>query len=461
MMQSALLKKPTLFWGYGFHDGSVSRVLDQILENGKQDIWIQLLPNNDDISYFRDLGCNVIIADTEELLKEIDQELSTIDISETQEKVKNDFWSKYAIPTINQIESMPIKDFYEQGKTHWYYVLTGKAYVTKQVNTIIDYALAEKNLIVVGIPFGGKTTMLMQVACKINKPTYYVSDLNDAKAKQICNNVGKNNEYTILIDNCSEDMAAYRRLAECSNIRTIAISDDFMYESSKHILENVSYKKIDILDLDINEARRIYANIPDDLRKAQFSYRKQDNEKYSILELIATNVKNILSIKRIRESLERIKSQDADAFELILLTAYLVNFKSALTTDVLVSYYGISEISVIQEKLRIAQTYLSEIDISLEVDAYDQDYYCLRSNLFANYTHEVACRYFKNQYAGIISKFVHEVMPCHIYKNHVFKRGAYDAELFYKVFGNNADSVYQELYDHDSTAYTLQQWALY
>lgn len=46
MMESALLRKPTVFWGYGFHDGSVSGVLDRVLEDGRQDVWIQLKPGS-------------------------------------------------------------------------------------------------------------------------------------------------------------------------------------------------------------------------------------------------------------------------------------------------------------------------------------------------------------------------------------------------------------------------------
>ena len=117
IMKSALLRKPTIFWGYGFHDGSVSAVIDRVLEKGKQDIWIQLMPDSDDIEFFKDLGCNVIIGDTESLLKEIDTELSKTEVEKTSHK-PSDFWKKYSIPSMNQVESLSIKDFYEQGRTH-------------------------------------------------------------------------------------------------------------------------------------------------------------------------------------------------------------------------------------------------------------------------------------------------------------------------------------------------------
>lgn len=465
MMQSELLRKPTLFWGYGFHDGGVSSIISQILYEGRQDIWVQLLPDSDEIDFFKELGCNVIVADTETLLQEIDRGLpGEIENNSTAINAESTFWRKYAIPTINQIESMPIRDFYELGKTHWYYALTERAYLTQFVNKIIDISIENKNVIVVGIPFGGKTTLLMQVACRINKPVYFLSDLSDAKAKLICNNaIRDNNQYIILVDNCTEDMIAYRRLAMCDNIRTIATSDDFMYESSKHILENVSYKKIDIPDLELNESRRIYENIPEDLRVENFVYKQQENEKYSILELVTSNVKDVISKEKVARSLEKIKKQKNGSFELILLTAYLIHYKSALTIDILMGYFGVSNISLVQEKLKMVRTYLSEIniDIDIEADLDDQDYYSLRSALFAKYTHEVACERFKEEYGKIIKKFIHEVSPCYIYKDYVFKRRAYDAGLFFDVFGEEADEIYMDVYKNDPSAYTLQQWALY
>lgn len=463
MMESALLRNPTLFWGYGFHDGSVSGVIDRVLENGRQDVWIQLMPGNKDCQYFRDLGCNVIIGDTESLLKEIKEEVLKDDKGSTSSiNVVDPFWKKYSIPSINQVESLPISDFYKEGKTHWYYALTEKAYVTQFVNSIIDVALKEKNVIVVGIPLGGKTMLLMQVACKINKPTFFVDDLNQAKAKLLCNNAKRDkDEFIILVDNCSEDMIAYKMLADCPNIRTIATSDDFMFESSKHILEKVSYKKLNIPDIDYNEAQRIYSNIPFDLRKEEFRYKQNSNDKYSVLELVSANVKDVLSRNKIEQSLQKVQVQNKEAFELILLTAYLVYNKSALTTDVLVAYFDSMDINSIRNKVDIAQSYLSELNITIDPDVEDQDYYTLRSAMFAKYTHDVAVLRFKEEYGRVIKKFIKEVPPCYIYKYYVFKRTAFDAGLFYNIFSDKGDEIYGDVFISDPSAYTLQQWALY
>ncbi len=464
MMEGALRCKPTLFWGYGFHDGSVSSVIHRILELGKHDIWIQLQPGNEYIQFFRDLGCNVIESDTENLLKEIDKEIvadSNNSISLSEEK-KDIFGNRYSIPSLNQVESLPVSDFYREGKTHWYYALTGSAYMCRYVNDTINASLVEKNVLIIGIPLCGKTMILMQVACKIGKIVYFIDDLNINSAKLICNKVSElNSKITLIVDNCSEDMAAYKMLAEHPNIKTIAASDDFTFESSKHLLDNVSYKKINILDIERGEAQRIYSSIPENLRKTPFRYKENENDKYSMLELITLNVKDVLSKQKIEQLLRRVKTNNKEAFELILLTSYLVYHKSALTTDILIAYYNLMDVETIKQKIKVTQSYLSDLDISIEEDVVDQDYYTLRSALFVRYTYDVATHNFKEDYGEIIKKFVKNVYPCRIYKNYVFRRSAYDANLFYTIFSYNGDSVYEDIFKYDSSAYTLQQWALY
>lgn len=458
IMHGRLLTCPTLFWGYGFHDGSVSEVISQILDQGKQDIWIQCLPESDNISFFRDLGCNVIVATTEELLTEINTELTHL--VGAGKDIENKIWKKYEVPSGNQVESLPLTDYYQLGKTHWYYIITDQAYATHWVNLVIDSSLENKNVLILGIPLGGKTTLLMQIARKYNKQVYYITDLNREKAKLLCNNVGKHEEKVVLIDNCAEDLTAYQMLASNKNIKTIAACDDFMFDSSKHILEDIEYKKIIMEDIEIGEAQRIYSNIPENIRNDSFKYKEKETDKYSIFELVTTNVKNIISEDKVKNFLDKVE-RDADVFELVLLTAYLVYNDSVLSTDIIYKYFDIQGYEDVQEKMRKTQSMLAEIDVTLEPDLDDQDYYSLRSDLFAQITHEVAKAHYKKEYAKVIKKFIERVSPDYIYKNYAFKRRAYDSELFYELFGKYGDAVYEEVYFNDSSAYTLQQWALY
>lgn len=462
MMYGELLKYPTLFWGYGFHDGSVNKILDYVLEHSKHEVWVQLMPDDSNIDYFRDLGVNVIVSNTEELLKSINDILVDDLTNDTNSMLTNTFWDNYKIPTLTSKSVLvePDNVFYESGKTSWYFVLSNIAYMTSWVEKIIDASLdsKNKNVIIVGLPFSGKTTLLMQIACKYGSQVYYINDLTEAKAKLICNNCVSEKQVTILIDNCAEDICAYKLLADCPNIRTVATSDDFLFESSSHLLEGTVYKKVFIEDISGTEAKRIFDKIPPLIRKSHFVYKKNSNDKYSFFELISNNVRNIITDKKVHDMLERVKNRNTEAFELILLTAYLSVYRSAITTDIIIKYFNDLKYDSIKQRIQLVNTYISEL---IEEDLVDQDYYSLRTGLFANLTHKVALRYYTEIYGKTILQFLREVQPNFVYKYYVFKRKAYDSNLFYQLFGNNADEAYQIVYFNDPSAYTLQQWALY
>lgn len=462
MMYGELLKYPTLFWGYGFHDGSVNKILDYVLEHSKHEVWVQLMPDDSNIDYFRDLGVNVIVSNTEELLKSINDTLVDDLTNETDSILPNAFWDNYKIPTLTSKSVLvePDKVFYESGKTSWYFVLSDIAYMTSWVEKIIDISLdsKNKNVIIVGLPFSGKTTLLMQIACKYGSQVYYVNDLTESKAKLICNNCLSEKQVTILVDNCAEDICAYKLLADCPNIRTIATSDDFLFESSSHLLEGTIYKKILIDNISSTEAKRIFDKIPPLIRKSHFAYKKNNNDKYSFFELISNNVRNIITDNKVHDMLERVKDANTEAFELILLTAYLSFHRSALTTDIIFKYFNDLNYDKLKQRIQLVNTYISEL---IEADLVDQDYYSLRTGLFATLTHKVALRKYTKEYGEMILHFLREIQPNYIYKYYVFKRRAYDSNLFYQLFGNNADEVYQIVYFNDPSAYTLQQWALY
>jgi hypothetical protein len=235
LMFSKLVEAPTLFWGYGFHDIGVERCVGRILEQKRQNIWIQCLPNNDDIDLYRSLDCFIIEGTTEELLYWIkDNIVSEYDLSQDNKGKILKHLKKYNIPTINQIEAVPAKEYYVSMRTQWYNILANIAYERKNVNKIYEAFLQNKNIIVVGIPFSGKTTNLMQLSTKF-KPrlTLWCDDITQEEAKFIKSNLN-GNDTIILIDNCSEDMIAYKILAECPNIKIIGFTDCKVQLKSTH-----------------------------------------------------------------------------------------------------------------------------------------------------------------------------------------------------------------------------------
>ena len=460
-MRAKLLDAPTLFWGYGFHDNAVERAISKFLEDGAKEIWIMCRPGDGNIDYFRDLGCYVIEGTTENFLQWLQKNCSETDTSTTQDTGDLDSIKHYRIPSRNEIETVSQEDYYVNGSTHWYCILSKFPYETKWVNELYESSLAHKNTIAVGIPFSGKTTLMMQLAAKKESDyKYAVSDLTEKEAKRIVNVLGTR-KAVIFVDNCCDDISATKVFMSQPNITFIGFADDFLLESTTHLLDSVNYNRIDIGELEIDEAQGIYQKIPQAHRTDSFTYKQDDSEKFSMLEMLNQNVKNVLSEKRIYSLLDRVKNASYEGFQVIALATYLVHNKSSLNMDVLCSFFNTTDYSKIQGIITTTQGYLQDLDIDLLPDAEDQNYYCLRSNLFAYLAFKVFSSKFRHEFGEVVRNLILEVSPYKIYRYHVFKRSAYDARFFKAIFDCPVHDLYEHVFRIDNNAYTLQQWALY
>lgn len=455
---------PVLFWGYGFHDSGVLRIVKKLLENDSQDIWIQCMPDDiKQIELFKNLGCNIIIATTDELFDWIDKHISQTNIENIPISIKeNDNLEKYFIPTINQVPAVPAKDFYIRGVTQWYSVFAKHAVELDVVNDLYDMHLGNKNVILVGTNFSGKTTALMQLALKLDNPNkLFVRNLTEEESRFILNNLN-GMPATVFIDDCEENLVAYKILAEANNIKTIGAATDYTFEASKHILEGVPICQYFIEDFSKEQARRFYNSIDKTIRSEFFRYKDDENEKFSILEMMLKNISNSLKADRVRQLLEKILNKNIEAFETVALASYLSSNNSALSTDILFSYFDCHSYEETKKHVNAANGLLRELDVTVNPSANDQDYYDIRSKLFLYHSKKLLGedQRLKSAYSEVIKKFLSRVSTLKIYQYQLFRRSAYDAKLYYTLFGEEANEIYEELYDYDHNPYTLQQWAL-
>jgi len=103
---------------------------------------------------------------------------------------------------------------------------------------------------------------------------------------------------------------------------------------------------------------------------------------------------------------------------------------------------------------------------SIDVDDVDQDFYRLRSRLFLYRAVALLERRgspddLRKEYAKMVENFVRTVSPYRVWNYDDFKKRQYDAELFYILFENDADDLYEYLFSSSSNHFVLQQWALY
>lgn len=370
-MHAKLLEAPTLFWGYGFHDNAIERTIAQVFEKKKQEIWIQCMPGSDNVEYFRDLGCYVIEGNTEELLHWIQQNCKS-PVTQVSPTKKYESIKRYFIPSVNQIETVSLEDYYTNGYTHWYCILSSYPYETKSVNLLYELSLTEKNVIAIGIPFSGKTTNMMQLAAKSKGSVkIIISDSTPDEAQRIIN-VLRGQNAIVFLDNCCDDAYVTKLFMQQPNMRVIGFCDDYAFESSKHLFDSIPYLRVEISELPIDDAQRIYEKIPERLRADKFSFKQQENEKFSMLEMINQNVKGVLSKERVRTLMQKVQRSSLEAFQVISLATYLTCNKSSLSTDILCSFFDTTDYEKLNRILSSAKGYLQELDVEIAPDALDQ-----------------------------------------------------------------------------------------
>ncbi len=463
-MFSKLSNTPTLFWGYSFNDYGVLRTVERLLAKAPHDIWIQCLAEDTKtIAVFKSKGCNIIEGDTQSLLEWINKEAISAAPSE-KSIINKGSLKRFMIPSLQSVEATLLEDFYQNGRTAWHPILSKRVPELSLINAMYDTSLANKNTILLGGSFTGKTTALMQLALKIDKQNkLYLDKITSEEALFILKNIG-NEETWVFFHNFAEDIEAYKIFASHPKIITVGVADDYQFEMVKHLLVGIPYRYKEIGDITILDAQKIYDEIPLGIRTKEFSYKENEDEKFSMLEMISKNVSNVPTQERIKKILLNIKNRSPQAYEAVLLTSYLEYHRSALSTDIIVSYFGIGSYTKIQTIIKVAQNILNDYEIDFSRDDSSQDFFILRSKLFLRNA-MLLLRYnplFKKDFAKVITKFIYDVSPFNIYRFHIFRRKAYDSKLFNDLFDKTtANELYKFLYDYDSNPYTLQQWALY
>lgn len=458
-----LAKRPILFLGYSFKDKGVVGVIKKLLDLGTSDIWVQFLPEEKDaIRLYRNKGCHIIESDTESLLKWVQDNIH-YEVSVANNNLVSDLrLEKYKIPSMTKVVNIPQAEYFQQGNTGWHPILAGVTYERNIVAEIENSAINNKNIVLTGCRFSGKTTILMQLARKINaKNKFYVDGISKGEAEFITNIIGGESAW-IFFNNFTDDIYAYNIFAKNSNITIIGAAEEYYFETVRHLMDpEISYKIFDCSEITKEEAQRIFNKLPVGLRKSVFQYKENNDEKFSMLEMIAQNIVGVYTKKHISNLLDKIARESDELFTIIALVSYLSEFGSALSYS---NIARILNIKVYPEAFRLikkTRSYLRTYDFMLEEDDNNQDYFVLRSKLFALNIQKILVNDYKEKFANIVKTFTMKESMYNIARYNVFRRKAYDAIFFAKIFTKDeAVNLYEMLYKTSESPYILQQMAL-
>ncbi|MBR4702634.1 MAG: SIR2 family protein [Oscillospiraceae bacterium] len=461
-MRGVLSTSPVLFWGYSFNDSGVLKIVKKIIESNPSNIWVQVRPEDtQNKKLFEGKGCNIISSDTENLLQWIDNNcIYTHDLEGIP--INDKALQKYKLPTITDIPIVPSEDFYRKGITEWYPIIQGIPYERKAVTKAENNALENKNVIISGCHFSGKTTILMQLARKVDSINkLYVQGITKEEASFIVKQT-KGQAAWIFFNDCCSDIDAFLVFAKSANIKVVGATDDYLLETVRHILSSaVSYKVVNCSEINEVEAQRMYNKLPEGLKEPSFKYTTQPDEKYSMFEYISSNIQGAYTEKHIASIFREIKKQSQDLFDVVAMASYMSRNNSAISYQNVAHLLGINVYPDALNLVVQAKEYLRQYNLSLCDETEYQDYFILRSKVFNYCAHEILIKEYRNEYGKLIKWVVTQEPRYSILRYDIFRRKAFDSELFRKVFSyKEATSIYNFLYERDGNPYTLQQLAL-
>ncbi len=315
---------------------------------------------------------------------------------------------------------------------------------------------------ITGIPASGKSTIMLQLARRLNS-TKRVLLFNDISVNKT--NIIKSEIQTptvILIDNCTNDIDAFINLETNPNIKLIGFDRYYNVDISMHKLNSRKYEFYDVSDLLPQDIQGIYDQIPLGIRKSPMVTKIDKDEIPSIFEIVNYNINKTNINERYAPILDELEQKDPVLLDLLLMTCYLHSCRIPVSFDVANAFlfdegFSYSQVLEYMDSLKgmVNEVIGSIIDISN-----DQDYYQPRSQILS----ETIINQTKSSYFKRVYKKFHENVPKHLIPQfYIFKRSAYDAYYTTKAFNDWQEGLefYETVYKFDSTPFILQQCALY
>ncbi len=429
---------PTLFWGTSFTDADIMQIVEPsntVIKNASPK-WVQVMPGEDydlDADEYRIAGYNVIRSTTYELLEYLSKNINLF-LEKGLSKDKDSELASFKNFSIKNILSREnpapkIECFYLGDEPSWYHIINFQICRLSYFSKVINAIHKGQNLLICGPPGSGKTTLLMQVALENNQysDSYYFPSLSEKQAELFVKK-NRGSRRTIFLDNLSDNIDAYKHFLSDSSIQIICAERDYDYDQVRnHVRFEIDYI-IDISDLGESDIQKVC----DSMNKSTISFYQQKTSLFEICYKLWTGS----SVEqKLREQVKRFE-KDSKLLEFYTLLTYMRNTHIAASFDTLLAYYGDIEDFDYTDIYKYKEKIFTMIDdVNFKLDNV-QDYFTLRSKIFADISLRVLP-------ASIIAKvlltFHKNVHSSAIPRYDVFIKRAYNADIAIKAFPKVAD----------------------
>ena len=470
-----LSSAPTLFWGTSFGDNDSLELIchSEIYSKSATPKWIVVYPSDnveDTIEDLEDLGFNIVVADTKELMEYLCS-LSFAASTKVKKYVYREYRENFPANFIcNELEHSsvrrPVMDFFSGAEPVISDILSSNVKRTSYFNQILQTIFSKRVTLITGIPGCGKSTLLMQLAFgkEIDGRKFWFNSIIKQEAEKLVKLVKDDKNVTVFLDNLYSNVDAFEVLKGSSNIKLVLAERALNYEYVKRFLSISSDAIVDVSNLAASDIQNICLSMNKSSSDAIALMEK--NENISLLEIVFFASTNAQIKERISGYIKDVAEFKDEKLKIDLLELYtLVNYTSSCgipaTMDMLYFYFGDlieNYEDIIYALKKMNKIIVETTDEELKIDE-SQDYLIMRSKLFAEKSIFLIP---PEIFAHVLEKFLDKVSPHAIYRYDIFKRKAYDADFTRRAFSKTRGiQFYEKLLLQNSNPYVRHQYSIF
>lgn len=470
-----LSSAPTLFWGTSFGDNDSLELIchSEIYSKSATPKWIVVYPSDnveDTIEDLEDLGFNIVVADTKELMEYLCS-LSFAASTKVKKYVYREYRENFPANFIcNELEHSsvrrPVMDFFSGAEPVISDILSSNVKRTSYFNQILQTIFSKRVTLITGIPGCGKSTLLMQLAFgkEIDGRKFWFNSIIKQEAEKLVRLVKDDKNVTVFLDNLYSNVDAFEVLKGNSNIKLVLAERALNYEYVKRFLSISSDAIVDVSNLAASDIQNICLSMNKSSSDAIALMEK--NENISLLEIVFFASMNAQIKERISGYIKDVAEFKDEKLKIDLLELYtLVNYTSSCgipaTMDMLYFYFGDlieNYEDIIYALKKMNKIIVETTDEELKIDE-SQDYLIMRSKLFAEKSIFLIP---PEIFAHVLEKFLDKVSPHAIYRYDIFKRKAYDADFTCRAFSKTRGiQFYEKLLLQNSNPYVRHQYSIF
>ena len=470
-----LSSAPTLFWGTSFGDNDSLELIchSEIYSKSATPKWIVVYPSDnveDTIEDLEDLGFNIVVADTKELMEYLCS-LSFAASTKVKKYVYREYRENFPANFIcNELERSsvrrPVMDFFSGAEPVISDILSSNVKRTSYFNQILQTIFSKRVTLITGIPGCGKSTLLMQLAFgkEIDGRKFWFNSIIKQEAEKLVKLVKDDKNVTVFLDNLYSNVDAFEVLKGSSNIKLVLAERALNYEYVKRFLSISSDAIVDVSNLAASDIQNICLSMNKSSSDAIALMEK--NENISLLEIVFFASTNAQIKERISGYIKDLAEFKDEKLKIDLLELYtLVNYTSSCgipaTMDMLYFYFGDlieNYEDIIYALKKMNKIIVETTDEELKIDE-SQDYLIMRSKLFAEKSIFLIP---PEIFAHVLEKFLDKVSPHAIYRYDIFKRKAYDADFTRRAFSKTRGiQFYEKLLLQNSNPYVRHQYSIF